>query len=143
MTLRIHNQSPNPPFLGDFLKLGGHPQTPGRNYPAPLRIATLRLPRYARNDIENSRAIPQFPILGGLFETGGTPPDPWQEASCTSFLAASHLSSAGNLNLTKAAEIVSINPLIPQSWGTFYSWGTPPDPWQEASCVSFSAVSIH
>ena len=25
-----------PPILGGFLKLGGHPQTPGREYPAPL-----------------------------------------------------------------------------------------------------------
>jgi hypothetical protein len=39
------------------------------------------------------------------------------------------------------AEIVSINPLTPQSWGTFKSRGTPPDPRQEVSCTSFSAVS--
>jgi hypothetical protein len=25
-----------PPILGDFLKLGGHPQAPGRKYPAPV-----------------------------------------------------------------------------------------------------------
>ena len=28
----------------------------------------------------------------------------------------------------ETAETVSINPLIPQSWGTLGSWGTPPDP---------------
>jgi hypothetical protein len=39
------------------------------------------------------------------------------------------------------AEIVSINPLIPQSWGTFEARGAPPDPQQEVSCASFSAVS--
>jgi hypothetical protein len=38
--------------------------------------------------------------------------------------------------------MVPINPLIPQSWGTFLSWGTPPDPRYEVSCASFSAVSI-
>jgi len=33
------------------------------------------------------------------------------------------------------AEIVLINPLIPQSWGTFKAGGTPPDPLQEVSCT--------
>jgi hypothetical protein len=26
------------------------------------------------------------------------------------------------------AEIIYINPLIPQSWGTLLNWGTPPGP---------------
>jgi len=40
------------------------------------------------------------------------------------------------------AVIVSINPLIPQSWGIFLCWGTPPDPRQEVSCTSFSKGSF-
>ena len=39
------------------------------------------------------------------------------------------------------AEILSINPLYPPILGDILSWGTPPDPRQEVSCTSFSAVS--
>jgi hypothetical protein len=39
------------------------------------------------------------------------------------------------------AEIVYINPLYPPVLGDLWVWGTPPNPWQEVSCTSFSAVS--
>jgi hypothetical protein len=39
------------------------------------------------------------------------------------------------------AEMVLVNPLIPQSWGTFEAGGAPPAPRQEVPCASFSAVS--
>jgi hypothetical protein len=42
----------------------------------------------------------------------------------------------------ETAEIVSINPLIPQSWGIFKSGGHPQTPRQEVSCTSISAVSL-
>ena len=40
------------------------------------------------------------------------------------------------------SEIASIKPLVPQDWGT-KAGGTPPDPRQEVSYTSFSAVSIN
>jgi hypothetical protein len=43
-----------PPFLGEF-KAGGHPQTPGRKYPAPLF------------------SIPLCPPVLRVFGVGGTP----------------------------------------------------------------------
>jgi len=43
--------------------------------------------------------------------------------------------------LIETAEIISINPLYPPILGDFKAWGTPPDPGQEVSCTSFSAVS--
>jgi hypothetical protein len=38
------------------------------------------------------------------------------------------------------AEIAFINPLYPPILGDFLIWGAPPDPRQEESCTSFSAV---
>ena len=40
------------------------------------------------------------------------------------------------------AEMVFINPLYPPVLGDFYGWGTPPDPQQDVSCASFSAVTL-
>jgi hypothetical protein len=37
-------------------------------------------------------------------------------------------------------EIIFINLLIPQAWGLFKAGGIPPDPRQEISFTSFSAV---
>ena len=43
----------------------------------------------------------------------------------------------------ETTEIVSINPLIPQSWGIFRAGGHPQTPGQEVSFTSFSAVSFN
>jgi hypothetical protein len=53
------------------------------------------------------------------------------------------MSQAGGYHyIMETAEILSINPLYPPILGDFKIWGAPPDPWQEVSCTSFSAVSI-
>jgi hypothetical protein len=39
--------------------------------------------------------------------------------------------------------IVTINPRFPPILGDLLIWGAPPDPRQEISCTSFSAVSIY
>jgi hypothetical protein len=54
----------------------------------------------------------------------------------------STLRSTSLEGFAKAAETVLINPLIPQFGGLFKAGGTPPDPQQEVSCTSFSAVSL-
>jgi hypothetical protein len=39
--------------------------------------------------------------------------------------------------ILEIADMVAINSLVPQDWGTFFiSGGTPPDPRQEVSCTS-------
>jgi hypothetical protein len=43
----------------------------------------------------------------------------------------------------KNAEMALINPLYPPSLGEFRSWGTSPDPRQEVSCTSYSALFIN
>ena len=42
----------------------------------------------------------------------------------------------------ETVEILLINPLYPPILGDFEIWGTPPDPRQEVSCTSFSAVAF-
>jgi hypothetical protein len=54
----------------------------------------------------------------------------------------STLRSTSLEGFAKAAETVLIYPLIPQFGGLFKAGGTPPDPQQELSCTSFSAVSL-
>ena len=54
------------------------------------------------------------------------------------------MSQAGEYHyIMETAGIFSINPLYPPILGDFVSWGTPPDPRQEVSCTSFSAVSVN
>ena len=66
------------PSLGGLFKAGGHPQNPGRKYPAPL--------------FQRSQYI------------------------CISYEG---IKTHCEIVLIEIAEMISINPYIPQSWGTF------------------------
>jgi hypothetical protein len=61
-----------PPILGDFLKAGGHPQTPGRKCPASLF-------QRSRIRIEIAKIVfinPLIPHFWGIFKAGGHPQTP-------------------------------------------------------------------
>ena len=60
---------------------------------------------------------------------------------CENILRKGILTTPGGNIFFRTAEIVSINPLIPQSWGTLIAGGLPQTPRQEESCTSLSAVS--
>ena len=60
---------------------------------------------------------------------------------CENILRKGILTTLGGNIFFRTAEIVSIKPLYPPILGDSYSWGTPPDPRQEGSWTSLSAVS--
>jgi hypothetical protein len=111
-----------------IFKAGGHLQTPGRKYPAPLFQRSLSICTRSSTIARRGRVC--YYDLTLNVHTGNTPPRERKPVIVT-----------GNcLNYIDTAEIVSINPLYPPILGVFYIWGTPPDPRQKVSCTSFSAV---
>jgi hypothetical protein len=98
---------------------GGRPKTPGRKYPAPLFQQSL---------LVDSLASKVFEIR---FLVASEVSNPCVHATNTPSL------------IYESAEIVSINPLIPQSWGTFEVGGHPQTPGRKYPAPLFQQSPLY